>query len=887
MGLKRCGIVDATPDPTYHLIKPCSRSKMMLVGSANTKTLQQCHRYAASKKALALNYNPTEFQEEISLAEDNVYDYYSLYGDPMPDKNVTCVPKVGMFKLHKEKMNFTAAQEVCIEEGGYLANVLNEQKTNALSSLIASVYSGRGKHLVYVGLHDSDMEGQYVNMKDEPMDCFTWRAWAPNQPRAKYKTEDCVVLTTDRNWKVVNLPRDSRGMDEPAYCELGHAPPEIPPTIPGGPVNYLPGHEEHPDNELHGIEEIPIPGVTGLNGSDTEIEDIKINNTNVSTPNKNEGKPDSNGETEVTSGKPGEDDFGYNSTGMSGKPSSNGNEYSPNPDGPDGNFESANDVNVQKPNKPQNGNIPMIGNGTHANKNKWRPIQGVHTDQGIQRPDLNWKPNTVNESPNGQNGWKPSNNIPQSGENTKRPQVEQNGNGDGMKEKPPNTWKPETPNTWRPDTQGDTLWRPNNPDTEGLSGNSRPPQSSLWIPHNGDIDENPPFEERPQNGNENGSHQKPPQTQNNNEQNEGLGHNKRPPNGWRPNNFGTQDLEKDNNWRPQTRPDSNSWRPENNGNGEPINQPSWGPQNTQNSRPHENSWIPQDVYDQQGCNEWTPDAQNRYPSDSKDQWKPVNSGANQNTRDCNKNEWVPQNRDPEDYNRDPENDNRDSQKKNINPENDNINPNYDNRDPGNYNRDPEYYNRYPGYDNKDPKIYNRDPENTDGDNQNHWISTQKEKLRNGPNTNSGHPSESNESDNKSKPNRSQEENWESKNFQQIRNFDRTIGEDRAQQQNSRFNNQQELKTRLHERTHDELKTRKRSQNIFSNEERLFTMESKKSHKKTKPPVNNEVMGGAEQNTMEVNSNMNKTKDEPKQDPVTVRIRDPDTRKCRVLTYNPN
>lgn len=58
-GLKRCSLVDGTPDPTYNLIKPCSRSKMTLVGSANTKTLQQCQRYAASKRALALNYNPS------------------------------------------------------------------------------------------------------------------------------------------------------------------------------------------------------------------------------------------------------------------------------------------------------------------------------------------------------------------------------------------------------------------------------------------------------------------------------------------------------------------------------------------------------------------------------------------------------------------------------------------------------------------------------------------------------------------------------------------------------------------------------------------------------------------------------------------------------------
>uniref|UniRef100_A0A8D8QEB1 Uncharacterized protein n=1 Tax=Cacopsylla melanoneura TaxID=428564 RepID=A0A8D8QEB1_9HEMI len=558
---------------------------------------------------------------------------------------------------------------------------------------------------------------------------------------------------------------------------------------------------------------------------------------------------------------------------MYGKPAPNGNEYPQNPNEPDGNFEPPKGT-FQNPEGPQTGNIPTRGNVYQTNNNKWRPIKDGNTDQGIQSPDQNWKPNTVNENPNGQNVWKPSNNIPQNGENTKIPQAEHNGYEDeNIMKTPPNTWKPRPQNTWRPNSEKGTLWRPNNLETIGPHWNTRPPQSSLWIPHNGNINGNPLFEERPQNGNESDSLQMPPQTQNNNKHNEEF-ENKRPHDGWKPNNVDLQEPEKDHKWRPQTRPDSDGWRPEDVKNSKPLNQPPWNPQNTKNSNPDENSWIPHNGDNQQGCNEWTPEGLN-YPSDSKGQWKP--SGTNhQYIGDCNQNQWVPKNKDPENNNRVPEIDSRDPENYNGDPENDN--------------RATENYNRDSINDNRDPENYNRDPENTNGGNQNLWISTkegadeyktQEEKLRNNPNTNTRHSFNTDENEQTFNRNRPREENEESKRFHKTRTFDRTIGENRVQQRGSReratFSDQDEV-LRM---------TRQRLRNSFNKQERL-TMESKKSYKKTKPPVNKESLNGAEQNiTMQLNANMNRTKDEPKQEPVTVRIRDPDTRKCRAVTYKPN
>lgn len=78
-----------------------------------------------------------------------------------PDNNLTCVPRVGMFQLHREFANFSEAANICEWEGSQLARVVSADRTNHLSNLVASLGSAKAIHLAYVGMHDSLQEGAF------------------------------------------------------------------------------------------------------------------------------------------------------------------------------------------------------------------------------------------------------------------------------------------------------------------------------------------------------------------------------------------------------------------------------------------------------------------------------------------------------------------------------------------------------------------------------------------------------------------------------------------------------------------------------------------------------------------------------------------------------
>lgn len=79
------------------------------------------------------------------------------------DQNLTCVPKVGMFQLHREVVNYTDAAEACEWEGGRLARVTSAERTNHLSAVVASLGNNtRRLHLAYVGMQDAEQEGSFV-----------------------------------------------------------------------------------------------------------------------------------------------------------------------------------------------------------------------------------------------------------------------------------------------------------------------------------------------------------------------------------------------------------------------------------------------------------------------------------------------------------------------------------------------------------------------------------------------------------------------------------------------------------------------------------------------------------------------------------------------------
>lgn len=121
---------------------------------------------------------------------------------------------MGLFQLNKEKRNYTDAISSCQQQGGDLAHVLSESRTNTLSNVILQELQEWYK-AAYVGLDDTRVEGLFETPLGAPLSCFKFRAWAPSHPRNKSRREDCVTLDHEKNWRVVNCKHKL-----PYICEM-------------------------------------------------------------------------------------------------------------------------------------------------------------------------------------------------------------------------------------------------------------------------------------------------------------------------------------------------------------------------------------------------------------------------------------------------------------------------------------------------------------------------------------------------------------------------------------------------------------------------------------------------------------------------------------------
>ncbi|PNF32703.1 hypothetical protein B7P43_G12960 [Cryptotermes secundus] len=214
----------------FYLIQTCSRSMMKAIARARLPTPEQCALFALQKRGLAFNFSPPglmesrstcivcdcpEFETLTSLKKDLRYDYYSLYGNPLPSINHTCIPKVGVFLLHLERLNFSHALNSCRTKDSELAHVISETRTTALSALVKQMRVSRAPKRAYIGLDDTKVEGRFVTTTGEPLNCFDYVAWAPSEPRDRLADEDCVALGGNKQWQV---SRCSAKL--PYLCEL-------------------------------------------------------------------------------------------------------------------------------------------------------------------------------------------------------------------------------------------------------------------------------------------------------------------------------------------------------------------------------------------------------------------------------------------------------------------------------------------------------------------------------------------------------------------------------------------------------------------------------------------------------------------------------------------
>lgn len=108
--------------------------------------------------------------------------------------------------LNKMRSNYSVAQSVCASVGGNLAHIASEVRNYELSKLLrVSTNTSMKEKTAYVGLNESGVNN-FLTSNKEPLRCFNFRAWAPNNP-PDVRRPGCVAITPESSWKVFNCNR--------------------------------------------------------------------------------------------------------------------------------------------------------------------------------------------------------------------------------------------------------------------------------------------------------------------------------------------------------------------------------------------------------------------------------------------------------------------------------------------------------------------------------------------------------------------------------------------------------------------------------------------------------------------------------------------------------
>ncbi|XP_014253174.1 uncharacterized protein LOC106668713 [Cimex lectularius] len=235
----RCAHNNKPKTSRFHFVAACTQSIMKVIASSYINDLQACMQFAVRYRGMAINFSQREMLHKVvrnysgptcivydcpefdvmdSVEWNTVFDYYSSYARPIPKTNVSCIPKVGVYQLHKERKNYTEAEEICEEEGGFLADITSEMYTVHITSLISSQKVKKA----YIGLYENEQTREFVTSQDVPLNCIQYRAWAPGEPKPT-KEERCGVVTPNRQWKAVPCKKRF-----PFICEISPSGPYRP-----------------------------------------------------------------------------------------------------------------------------------------------------------------------------------------------------------------------------------------------------------------------------------------------------------------------------------------------------------------------------------------------------------------------------------------------------------------------------------------------------------------------------------------------------------------------------------------------------------------------------------------------------------------------------------
>ncbi|XP_041104569.1 collectin-10-like isoform X1 [Polyodon spathula] len=101
------------------------------------------------------------------------------------------------YLIVKEGKKYNDALMHCKVRGGTLA-LPKDMETN---SMIADYITQAGLTRVFIGLHDTDKEGQFMYTDNTPLQNYS--SWRPGEPNNGFTNEDCVEMVSTGGWNDV------------------------------------------------------------------------------------------------------------------------------------------------------------------------------------------------------------------------------------------------------------------------------------------------------------------------------------------------------------------------------------------------------------------------------------------------------------------------------------------------------------------------------------------------------------------------------------------------------------------------------------------------------------------------------------------------------------
>lgn len=83
--------------------------------------------------------------------------------------------------------NYYIAKNYCQKIGGSLAHILSESRSVLLTKYLKEYFNefniNKSSVSAFIGLYEMlDKKGKFCTSKNESIDCFLYRAWAPGHP---------------------------------------------------------------------------------------------------------------------------------------------------------------------------------------------------------------------------------------------------------------------------------------------------------------------------------------------------------------------------------------------------------------------------------------------------------------------------------------------------------------------------------------------------------------------------------------------------------------------------------------------------------------------------------------------------------------------------------